>query len=103
MCNTKSVRERRKMMNEEKKEKSKKENLLLTYILREDCGAYIKMNVFLYWFCFPYCIIFPVMSALVSLEAISSEIYRYFILPFWLVAGFIVLQGWIRTFVLKKR
>ncbi|MBQ2898456.1 MAG: hypothetical protein IJE28_01770 [Oscillospiraceae bacterium] len=86
-----------------KKAKSKKENLTLSYIFVSDCNAYIKMNVLLYWFCFPYCIIFPVMSALVSLEAISSEIYRYFILPFWLVAGFIVLQGWIRTFVLKKR
>ncbi len=86
-----------------KKEKNKKENIMLTYILKEDCNAYLRTNVFLYWFCFPYGIILPIMSALVSFEVITSEIYSFFILPFWLAAGFIVLQGWIRTFVLKKR
>ena len=86
-----------------KKTKSKKENLILIYILKENCNPYIKINMFLYWFCFPYGIILPIMTALICLEAISSEIYRYFIFPYWIVASIIALQVYIYRFVLKKR
>ena len=86
-----------------KKAKSKKENLILVYILKENCNPYIKINVFLYWFCFPYGIILPIMTALISLETITNEIYRHFILPYWIVASIIALQSYIYRFVLKKR
>lgn len=81
-----------------KKEKTGYENLTLSYILKENCNAFIKLNVFVYWFCIPYGVILPVTSALIDLNVITSEMFRYLNLPFLLIGCIIIIFAWVSRF-----